>query len=275
MSLNFESMNDDSYKEDEVVAEIREEDKKNQKKFIAVLIVAFFGGGLLGLFFSYGAGNQEIMSRFAARMGDLLKAVSPYMILLTAVIAAAAEYLLYKMARRDYANWNKEKEEGIETIEGKLGLGLMIGGVETILFFLFTMIFLDDLTSGIKNENIHGDALRILVYALGFFTMILSQPLGQQKIINFVKEMNPEKKGSVLDFKFQKKWLKSCDEAQKMAVYKAAYHSYMVTGKVYVILMLLNLAGITLWNWGIVPAVMIAIMWLTSVISYYVGAGKR
>ena len=275
MSHNLIPTEDDSYTEDEVLTEIREEDRKSQKKFIVIIVVSFFGGGLLGLFFSYGAGNQEVMSRFAARIGDVLRTLSPYLVLLVTVIAAAAEYLLYKMARRDYMDWDKEEEEGAEKIEEKLGLALIISGVDMILFFLFTMIFLDDLTIVIKNDNIHGCAFRILVYLAGFLTVFLSQTLGQQKIINLTKEMNPEKKGSVFDIKFQKKWMESCDEAQKTAVYKAAYHSYMVTGRLYLILMLLNLAGITLWNWGIVPAIMITVMWLASSISYYVGVRKR
>lgn len=274
MSHDFEPVQDESYTEDEVFEKIREEDKRRQGKFIAVLIAAFFGGGLLGLFFSYGAGNQEAMSEFAQRLGDGLKAVSPYMVLFLAITAGAVILLLYTIARKQYAAWNREDEEEIEKIEGKLSIALMVCGIETILFFLFTMIFLDDITSGIKNQNVHGYAVRVLVFAVGFLGILVFQILGQQKIINLIKEINPEKEGSVFDFKFQKKWIESSDEAERMAIYKGSYYSYKTTGRMYVILMLFNLAGITLWDWGIVPAFMITVMWLISVVTYYVGAKK-
>ena len=35
--------------------------------------------------------------------------------------------------------------------------------------------------------------------------------------------MNPEKTASVYDMKFQKKWLETCDEAEKIIVGKCAF----------------------------------------------------
>ena len=37
----------------------------------------------------------------------------------------------------------------------------------------------------------------------------------QQKIVDLERRINPEKRGSVYDMKFQKTWMDSCDEAER------------------------------------------------------------
>ena len=48
------------------------------------------------------------------------------------------------------------------------------------------------------------------------------------------KELNPEKKGSVYDVKFVDKWEDSCDEAEKILIYKCAYKTYNKMSGLYI-----------------------------------------
>lgn len=48
--------------------------------------------------------------------------------------------------------------------------------------------------------------------------------------------MAPEKKTSVYDLKFQKKWMDSCDEAEKILIGKCAYKAFGKTNLTCVIL---------------------------------------
>ena len=50
----------------------------------------------------------------------------------------------------------------------------------------------------------------------------------QQKSVDCVKIMNPEKTASVYDMKFQKKWLETCDEAEKIIVGKCAFKAFNI-----------------------------------------------
>ena len=51
----------------------------------------------------------------------------------------------------------------------------------------------------------------------------------QRRIVDLTRRINPEKQGSVYDFQFRKKWLASCDEAERQRIGQAAYRSYAVT----------------------------------------------
>ena len=45
----------------------------------------------------------------------------------------------------------------------------------------------------------------------------------QQKCVDTVKQINLEKKASVYDIRFEKKWIDDCDEAEKIIIGKCAY----------------------------------------------------
>lgn len=97
---------------------------------------------------------------------------------------------------------------------------------------------------------------------------ILISGLLQDKIVEFIKSYNPEKRGDLYTLKFQKDWMESSDEREKVEVYKAAYSSYKVTQialifGVGILGILLSMDGI-----GIVPALSLGIVLLVSKISY-------
>ncbi|MGL6219074.1 MAG: DUF3169 family protein [Lacrimispora sphenoides] len=66
----------------------------------------------------------------------------------------------------------------------------------------------------------------MIYWLTGFIAAVICTIVTQQKIINFEKEINPEKRGSVFNQKFSKKWEKSCDEAERLSIYKSTYTSY-------------------------------------------------
>lgn len=58
--------------------------------------------------------------------------------------------------------------------------------------------------------------LNMYVLAIVTFLIILAEGIIiQQKAVDINKIMYPEKTASVYDLKFQKKWVDSCDEAEK------------------------------------------------------------
>ena len=89
-----------------------------------------------------------------------------------------------------------------------------------------------------------------------------------QKLVNLTKEINPEKKGSIYDVKFQKKWEASCDEAELFAIYKSAYRSYCITQRLCIILWLFCIIGGFVWGFGAVPVLLVSIIWGTMITSY-------
>ena len=58
----------------------------------------------------------------------------------------------------------------------------------------------------------------------------------QQKCVDSAKKTNPEKTASVYDTKFHKKWMDSCDEAEKIMLGKCAFKAYAATNAVCTVL---------------------------------------
>lgn len=250
----------------DIVSEIKKEDKKLRGKYILLLLVCMVGGGIVGGLAVAGAG---FMTGLPEKVETVLMKASPYAVLILAVAAALLVFLFYGQARKLYTAWDGEEEETLNRMEAKLSIALMVNGIETILFLLFSSIWIASVTDMVNNDSMQKALVKIGSYLVGFVIMMFSQTFGIQNIINFEKEINPEKKGSVYDVKFQKKWMESCDEAQKMMIYQAGYASYQTVNKLCSLLMLCNMAGIMLWDWGIVPAFMVAIIWGASTLSYY------
>lgn len=55
--------------------------------------------------------------------------------------------------------------------------------------------------------------------------------LVQQKIVDLVRRMNPEKQVSVYDSKFQKKWYNTCDEAERAQIGQASYQAFQAANR--------------------------------------------
>lgn len=96
----------------------------------------------------------------------------------------------------------------------------------------------------------------------------LYQGFYMRKMIGFVKSYNPSKYGDVLDIRFVKKWVDSCDEREQLEVYKAGYAAYRaIMMALFIALILVGVLTVTL-PLSIYPLLMIIILYLVAVISY-------
>lgn len=93
----------------------------------------------------------------------------------------------------------------------------------------------------------------------------------QQKLVDLTKRLNPEKHGSVYDTKFRKKWLDSCDEAERAVIGQCAYKAYQAVSQACLALWLVFLLGGMFFDWGFLPVLAVCIIWGVgqSVYSYW------
>lgn len=64
-----------------------------------------------------------------------------------------------------------------------------------------------------------------------FIAVLALAVLLQQKTVDLVKEMNPEKKGSIYDEKFQKLWWKAATRPERRQIGQASYKAYSTASK--------------------------------------------
>ena len=81
----------------------------------------------------------------------------------------------------------------------------------------------------------------------------------QKKIVDLLRIMNPEKKGSAYDFKFHEVWYRSCDEAERIQIGNASYKAYRVTNVLCCILIVLFVCIGTVFEIGLLPIVIPAV----------------
>ena len=55
----------------------------------------------------------------------------------------------------------------------------------------------------------------------------------QARIISATKKLFPEKRGDIFDFKFQKDWYESCDEAERQQIAQCSYQAFKVMGLIF------------------------------------------
>ena len=80
--------------------------------------------------------------------------------------------------------------------------------------------------------------------------------------------MNPLLEGSIYDVKFSEKWIDSCDEAIKLGIYKSYFKAYKAVTNTCILLWLICVLGYGLWDFGVMPLVMITVIWLVQTIAY-------
>ena len=140
---------------------------------------------------------------------------------------------------------------------------MFILSVIMIVQMLFFGIMMADL------ENIADYSFALAMAAAGVFVAgNLAQLKQQQLMVDLEKEMNPSKKGSVYDAKFRDKWEESCDELEKVIIYKSAYKAYKTTALTCIVLWVVTATLSIAFKTGPLPSIAVTVIWLVQTVSY-------
>lgn len=243
--------------------ENRREDKKAFKKFILLLLLCSFAGGVVGFF---SAGTMGKQGAAVELFLPVLRAVGLYgnFIVSTALVIGIS--VLMRQSRRSFSGWDGEDEDVIARVEMRLGYGMAASSVNMVVcYFIFGagVYVLDFPDLGPDTSKV-----RIAATLLGLIYAMAVTIWFQKELVNLMKEINPEKNGSVYDTGFQKKWLESCDESERLQIYKACYQSHKMVTYTCLGLWVICVIGIMLWDFGMLPMTMVIVIWLVSGVSY-------
>ncbi|MBO6015581.1 MAG: DUF3169 family protein [Lachnospiraceae bacterium] len=252
---------------------IEQEDKKALSKLIPLLIVSgligFLAGGMIGKIRDL-LQNTKLSPAEALHQGQLfLTDYACYLSFAMAIILSLTGILMYRKGVAQIRSLDPQEDGFNETLDNKISVVLLLATVQTIVsWFLFGMSFY-----GLSMKK----DLKLPAFILGTAGFILSTivtSILQQKMINFIKAQNPEKKGSVFDLKFHSKWMNSCDEAEQFYIYKSAYQAYKTSQMVCLVIMIaLVFIGMVV-PIGIVPILSVSIIWSVQSITYMLAAMK-
>ncbi len=250
----------------------QKEDKKAFKKFLFVLLISVIVGFMLGIFSAFIKDIWIIeASEGVKRIGRVFAIYGGYII---TIILLLVSVILYRKSRKEFFAWDGE-DEGIEN---RIELWLSYVSWFSQLIMIFSYFFLGtgayvqlgdkEVVKEMLDTNFVSWILNlILVLGSMLFSLVVSMYL-QQKVVNFTKELNPEKQGSVYDLNFGKKWWGSFDEAEKFVTYKASYTTMKAISYTCMGLWLFCLIGMIFFDFGVLPLIMVLIIWLVQVSVY-------
>lgn len=233
--------------------------KRDNRKFLPrfLLIVAAAGilGGLAGFFGSMAA-DYGVLAAARSGLKGLMTTIAPWAIPACTAALLIPGFCLYRKARKGYAAWDQESDEDYQAIEDKLNYCMLLSTLTLLADFLFLAV---------------GSAFRasgMILNALCFLVSIGLILLLQQRVVDLTRRMNPEKKGSIYDVNFQKKWLDSCDELERAQIGQAAFHAYKVLNTVCPILWAVLLLLHYIAGTGLLPILVVIVIWGALQVSY-------
>lgn len=205
----------------------KSENRKALPKYLGILLIAALMGILVGIVIGV-AGATNLPEKIQTAIYAFLRAFTPWSILVFSVVLLGAAVILYSSAKKQFAAWDGEEEESIEKAEEKLSWALLLAGLDMIAAFFFFGIGLHELGTI--------DRYLAVVLSVSFVLALAGTMVTQQKIVDLTRKMNPEKRGSIYDPKFQKKWMESCDENEQRQIGQAAYKAMSAVNNTCILL---------------------------------------
>ena len=243
--------------------------KEIYTKFALMIVLGCVVGIVLGIggaFISDMYGGDLIRG-----LHQIFKITIPVVYVLLMVMCYGYSFYHYQKAKKMVERWDGRDEDVLDQAEDILGLSMIPNNIMQVCnFFLFSaMTYISGITVPGIETNDKKQGMPLLAAALGLFIFNMIMITVVQKLtIDLTKKMNPEKNGNIFDKDFNKDWLASCDEAQKLMIYEAGYKAFQATQMTCIVMWVLTLIGMLLFDIGIVPSVCVFIIWLTLTIAY-------
>lgn len=238
----------------------KSENRKALPKFTLSLLGSLLGGGVIGFAIGLSRAMGLDTAALAEGLGAILAAVTPWGIPVTSALTLGGCLVLYRSAARKFAAWDGgDEDETSESIDAALSWVLLFSAVQ----LLFNLFFLSAFCVYWMDRDIRALSL-VGVFLLSCGLVVFAQ----QKTIDLERKMNPEKRGSVYDSKFQKKWLDSCDESERRQIGEASRRAYMVTSRVCLGLWLVLVVLSLVVEISLLPVFVLLLVWGTMQVTY-------
>lgn len=236
---------------------VKQDNRKALPKYLLILFVAAIFGGVMG-FAAGWLGHDHLSEVIASAVTYGLTAAAPWALIATSLVSLALILWMYRGAKALFTGWDGEDGEAMDRADEKLNWALLVATAQLILDMFF---FAASESCGTPLGGIVG----VLSFVISVFLLIFAQ----QKIVDLIRRMNPEKQGSVYDVKFKKKWFESCDEAERKQIGQAAYKAFGVLNTACPILWMVLIFLSFAFDFNILlPVFTVCLLWLLMNVTY-------
>ena len=243
---------------------IRQANRRAFPKFILLTLVCALVGGVAG-FCAARFGLDRLSGSLAAVGGVFARLWAPWLLLSCAVLRPALCVPMYFSAKKLTAAWDGEDEEAQDRIDRGITVTQWINLLfNVVIFFLFAAVFSEAFVSIQAEKGIALFILSLCAFVIGLVEGIMLE----RRLVDLAKRMAPEKDGSVYDFNFRKKWMASCDEAEKLLIGRCAYKAYTAANTACLVLWMVFTISAMFLNTGFLPVLVVCVIWGVSASVY-------
>lgn len=252
--------------------EIRAANRKALPKFLLLTLVGAVIGGIAG-YCAARYGLDQLSGVLADASAFFGTHIAPWLMVALAVVTPAVCIPMYRHAKALLASWDGEDEDTSSIIDGKLSAVLWASSASLVLaFFLIAATY----SVGFASFDSWESTVLIFIGIAAFLAILVESILIQQKCVDAAKQMSPEKKASIYDLQFQKKWVDDCDEAEKIMIGKHNRCNRVCAIAAIVLAICALVFGI-----GFLPSLAVCIIWMVNLSVYckeamrYAKAGNK
>lgn len=249
--------------------EIKKANKKALPKFLLFALTCVIVGCVIGYYSGYGLskGSTDKLTDSVQKAGAFFgENIAPWLMVAMAVIIPMVCIPIYRSAKKLLTKWDGEDENISDIISRNLSIIIWMTSASLIIsYFLIA-------ASYSRGLAIFEDKKKTIVFfasVTAFLIIMLETIIFQQKCVDKTKQMNPEKKVSFYDMRFQKKWTDDCDEAEKIIIGKCACKAYFATNVVCTILSIGLAICAPIFGIGFMPSLMVCLVWIINMSVYF------
>jgi hypothetical protein len=253
--------------------------KKSNRTIFITFVVALFAIYIAGFFIGRLAVHLEGERSFE----ELVLSVKAFAIHATPVvlivvcsvgiIISTAVFLSCRAMYKKLLN-DKDNDALWDTLEDRLNVAMILTNIFSIIdLFLFLCCLYSGLVMAEKDYSDSGMAIMIAPFVL-FIVASIVGVLIPKWTLDIEKHLNPEKRGNVLDFQFQKVWMNSCDEAERLIAYKAGYKAFLNTNTTCIVMCIVAFVVSVSFRTNVFALVCVCVIWFVNNLSYMLRAAK-
>lgn len=240
----------------------KDENRKIIIKFVLILLASMVLGAVSSILMaSITQGGLVAFDGLERAVG----AAVPYVFAFANLIAAITAIVLCGQSKKEINAWDGE-DECIEQTEQRLSYSLLLANFMMVVNFLLfsASVWAAEYMAVEKGYELAALMVNLAVFILGMiWIMCISN-----RVVKLEQQINPEKRGNILDTKFHKQWMASCDEAEKQLIYRSGFQAYRAGQTACMALWVVALLA-QLWaGTGVFPVLCICIIWLALTMGY-------
>ncbi len=240
--------------------EIRAANRKALPKFLAITAVLLVTGYVLG-FLAAWYGLNTLTATLKSAGVFFGRYVAPWLTVAVAILMPAVCIPLFRSAKKRLEVWDGEDENIPDTVDRKISAAVWIAGISLILScFLMAAAY----SGGFAIFESRDWTALYFIFIAAFIAVVIEMLVIGRKCVDVAKQLNPEKKASFYDLKFQKKWLEDCDEAEKIQIGKCAFKAYAATNRVCAVSAVVLAVCALLFETGFLPSLAVCFIWLVN-----------